>query len=128
MRLTRHGGTAAGPIARILLTASAFWALSSRPASAQGNVQVYIDSLWVANAAFCTGPISLAGSMGQFWCDGPPASTTPAQGVISNNPHIEFDQFPATCDAGALIPSGSTFTNVCNSRVFLCSRVGYSNT
>lgn len=90
--------------------------------------QVFINSLWVSNASECIGPVAPAN---QYFCPGPPNANcpTPGQGNISNNPRIEFDQAAsASClSGGVVLPSSSTTRNVCNSRLFLCGNVGYSN-
>ncbi|MBI4424715.1 MAG: hypothetical protein HY554_13360 [Elusimicrobia bacterium] len=108
-----------------------------RVSSAQ---QVYINSLWVSAPTATT----CIERNGKYFCKAPsnvdgkcPSATS---GNISNNPHIEFDQFlpPASSSAqecqfantatrNPFFAPGSTYLNYCNSRVMLCLSIGFGN-
>lgn len=99
--------------------------LAATPAFAQ---QVFLEALWVhslnvGNCAVVAGHLSCPDTPGGVVKD-------PNGGVISNNPHIEFasESAAATCQGSAqILDPGSVKFNICNSRVALCTRVGYSN-
>lgn len=111
---------------------AAFLLLLSAPASAQ---QVFIDSLWVHDSG---GTASLGVNCNDLGnkisChDGAfNRPVLPQNGNISNDPHIEFDQVISnelnTCNTAPSIPAGDIAANVCNARLFLCAKVGWSNT
>jgi flagellar hook assembly protein FlgD len=124
---------------------------------AQGQIQLSIDQSFVVpgngtfcyyNAAdkhfYCMNQKSLCGANGTGYCqyinslDG--SGLEPGNGNISNDPHIEFDNpyaLPAYSAQSApyglnecanpQIPPGDSRNNICNSEVFLCAGIGYSN-
>ncbi len=106
--------------------------LAAAPASSQ---QVFIDSLWVHHADDSVN----GGSPGcgvvnsHISCnDGFGRPLSPQGGNISNDPRLEFEQdaSAAACNAAAApnTPAGDIKANFCNSRVLLCTKVGWSNT
>lgn len=118
-------------MARMGLGAAVFLLLVGWPLRECRAVQLFIDKATVvANEALsvhttwgCT-PKS-AGS-GQFICVW--QDLNPANGVIANEPHIEFESRLHAGDcAPAALPAGTANYNYCNSDVFLCAAVGYSN-
>lgn len=122
------------------LWASVFLLFAASSAFAQ---QVFVDSVWVHNVGYdCSidsskprqlicGPGAAGGRPSQAGARGP------AAGDISNNPHIEFDQFIGggtpnpgswtSCHRGDYMVYGSSAPNFCNSVVALCTDVGWSN-
>ena len=120
--------------------------------------QLFIDSMWIENEVGGTRCAQVTGggsADNQFFCAGPPLSCSPngnhpsgglctEDGNISNNPHIEFDNFytaPAglgTTDAcatfagaangnGTTNVQGSNAENVCTTHLFLCASIGSVN-
>jgi flagellar hook assembly protein FlgD len=101
-------------------------------------VQLFIDQSfvnWIEN------PLPVAPGAGDCYVTGAPGpltflcganSANPVSfGNISNEPHIEFDR---AIDADECLtttvfplPAGTHKRNYCNSQVFLCAAVGYSN-
>lgn len=100
--------------------------LLAAPASAQ---QVFLESLWVHSPLTSCSEL-VSGASLQLSCSDS-NTKLPQNGNISNNPHIQFDQDITAqnnqCIASGNIPPGSVTSNICNPKVGLCTRVGYSN-
>lgn len=100
--------------------------LAAAPSAAQ---QVFLESLWVHSPLSSCVPLASGASL-QLSCSDS-NTKRPVNGNISNNPHIEFDQDITAqntqCNTAGFIPSDSLTNNICNSKVALCTRVGYSN-
>ncbi len=102
----------------------------------------------VASVTPCTDGTGAAGDIGSpTVCQGGTAANaaiTPGTangegygwGNISNDPHLEFDttDYASLCDSSYSgsssypLPPGDTSNNICNSQMFLCASIGYSNT
>lgn len=104
------------------------------PAAAQ---QVLIDAMWVHDSGGLA-PLGTNCSFNftvpsQINCSDGVGNRPlfPVNGNISNDPHIEFGRVDAaamgTCPASSN-PSGDIVANWCNARVFLCAKIGWSNT
>ncbi|MBI3298759.1 MAG: hypothetical protein HYZ75_11380 [Elusimicrobia bacterium] len=123
----RHQRRAPAGVARLWTFALVLAATA--PAAAQ---QVLIDSMWV-HSPLGGGRCSIINGS-QISCDDGAFNRplSPQDGSISNDPHIEFARIDTTgiteCNNNALIPPGDLERNVCNARVFLCVKIGWSNT
>ncbi len=102
--------------------------LPLRAAAAVTQVQLAIS------AAFVASPSSVTLSPGPPIIFLAPLSSAPAQGNISNEPHIEFETNATTrCNvnpltsatniSGVNLSSGTIGYNFCNDRVFLCTQI-----
>ncbi|TBR17261.1 hypothetical protein EPO15_17300, partial [bacterium] len=117
LSLFRTGWSRPAALALVLAAAA--------PAAAQ---QVFLEALWVAPLSACSVVAEHLSCVG-----GGNGEKQPQFGNISCDPQVQFDQDLTaqnqSCFAlpAALLPSGDTHVNVCNSRVALCTRVGYSN-
>ncbi len=117
------------------LTRAAFLAAALLPlrAAALGSVQVFVNTAYVAS------PSSVTFVVGPPIAFLAPLSSAPAQGNISNDPHIEFEAngtgrcnvnpLASTANiSGVNLSSGTVGHNFCNDRVFLCTQIGVANT